>query len=43
MFKLRETLQNFKNNKLTSIYPDTSEFIFIDNHIKVIDNLYTRL
>ena len=43
MFKLRETLQNFKNNKLTSKYTDTSEFIFIDNHINAIDNLYNRL
>ena len=43
MFTLRQTLQNFKNNKLTDKYPDTSEFFFIDNNIKTIDNLYNRL
>ena len=43
MFTLRQTLQNFKNNKLTDKYPDTSEFFFIDNNIKTIDNLYIRL
>ena len=43
IFKLRETLQNFKNNKMTTQYPDTSEFFFIDNHIHTIDTLYSRL
>ena len=43
LFKLREALQKFKNNKMTSQYPDTSEFFFIDNHIHTIETLYDRL
>ena len=43
MFKLREVLQIFKNNKMSGKYPDTSEFFFIDDNIKTIDNLYKRL
>ena len=43
MFKLRQVLHNFINNKMTDKYPDTIEFSFIDNHINQINNLYTRL
>ena len=43
MFKLREVLQIFKNNKMSGKYPDTSEFFFIDDNIQTIDNLYKRL
>ena len=43
MFKLKEVLQKFKNNKLTTQYPDTSEFFFIDKHIQTIYTLYNKL
>ena len=43
IFKLREVLQKFKNNKLSTQYPDTSELFFIEQHIHTIDTLYNRL
>ena len=43
MFKLRQVLQDFIINKMNDKYPDTTEFSFIDNHIKAINNLYNRL
>ena len=42
MFKIRENLQVFKNNKLSNKYPDLTELSFIDDHIRVIDNFYSR-
>ena len=40
IFKIREILQKFKNNKMSIQYPDTSEFFFIDNHLHIIEKLY---
>ena len=42
MLKIREILQVFKNNKLSDKYPDLTELSFIDDHIRVIDNFYSR-
>jgi hypothetical protein len=42
MLKVREILQVFKNNKLSDKYPDLTELSFIDEHIRIIDNFYSR-
>ena len=43
VIKLKEILLSFKKNKISDLYPHLSELYFIDDHIKIIDNLYTRL
>ena len=43
MNKIREVLQNFKNNKLSDKYLNLDELFFVDDHIRSIDNLYNRL
>ena len=42
MLNIREILQVFKNNKISDIYPDLNELSFINDHIRIIDNFYTR-
>ena len=42
MFKIREILQVFKNNKMSNKYPDLNELSFIDAHMRIIDNFYNR-
>ena len=42
MLKIREILQVFKNNKISDKYPDLPELSFINEHIRIIDNFYTR-
>ena len=43
MSKLKELLQNFKNNKISDKYEDFPEVSFIDENIKIIEPLYKRL
>jgi hypothetical protein len=42
MNKIREVLQNFKNNKLSDKYLNLDELFFVDDHIRSIDNLYNK-
>ena len=41
--QIRELLYTLKNNKLSEKYLDLKELSFIDEHIKIIDDLYDRL
>ena len=41
--KLKGILQTLKNNKMSNKYPDFTNLYFIDNHIKIIDELFDRL
>ena len=43
IIKLKEILLSFKKNKISDTYPDLTELSFIDDHMKIIDNLYVRL
>ena len=40
---LKQLLQNFKNNKMTDIFPEFSELYFIDENIKKLDDFYNSL
>ena len=41
--QLKEIIQKLKNNKISDKYPEFPQLFFIDNHLKIIDNLYARL
>ena len=41
--QIKEILQKLKNNKISDKYPELEELFFIDNHLKIVDNLYNRL
>ena len=43
VIKLKEILLSFKKNKISDKYPYLNELSFIDDHMKIIDNLYIRL
>ena len=40
---IKETLQSFKNNKMSDKYPELKDLYFIDNHIKQLDTFYINL
>jgi hypothetical protein len=40
---IKETLQSFKNNKMSDKYPELKDLYFIDNHIKQFDTIYINL
>ena len=43
IIKLKSLLQSVKNNKFSDKYGDLTELTFVDDNIRTIDNLYTRL
>ena len=43
IIKIKSLLQSVKNNKFSDKYGDQKELTFINDNIRIIDNLYTRL